>query len=131
MFVDASAIVAVLADEPERRVFAARLGEASNVITSPLALYGATLGLRRVLGCSTSEATDHVRAFLIRAQATVIKIDSGIGFIAIDAFERFGKGRHRASLNMGDCFSYACAKTHGMPLLFKGDDFIHTDVQIA
>jgi len=51
--------------------------------------------------------------------------------IAVDAFRRFGKGRHPAGLNFGDCFSYALAKATGEPLLFKGDDFIHTDVTAA
>jgi ribonuclease VapC len=51
--------------------------------------------------------------------------------IAIEAFRRFGRGRHRAGLNIGDCFSYALAKATDLPLLFKGDDFIHTDIRPA
>ncbi len=51
--------------------------------------------------------------------------------IAIEAFRRFGRGRHRAGLNIGDCFSYALAKATDQPLLFKGDDFVHTDVRPA
>jgi ribonuclease VapC len=51
--------------------------------------------------------------------------------IAIEAFRRYGKGRHRAALNIGDCFSYALAKAMDLPLLFKGDDFSHTDVEPA
>jgi ribonuclease VapC len=51
--------------------------------------------------------------------------------IAIEAFRRFGRGRHRAALNIGDCFSYALAKASDLPLLFKGDDFIHTDIRPA
>ena len=51
--------------------------------------------------------------------------------IAIEAFRRYGWGRHRAALNIGDCFSYALAKATDLPLLFKGDDFIHTDIRSA
>jgi len=51
--------------------------------------------------------------------------------LALQAFSRFGKGRHPARLNMGDCFAYACAKFHGVPLLFKGDDFALTDIDAA
>jgi len=54
-----------------------------------------------------------------------------IGQTAVQAFERFGRGRHPARLNMGDCFAYACAKTLAVPLLFKGDDFSQTDVAVA
>lgn len=50
---------------------------------------------------------------------------------AIDAFARFGKGRHPAALNMGDCFAYACARVHRVPLLYKGDDFSLTDIERA
>jgi ribonuclease VapC len=50
---------------------------------------------------------------------------------ALDAFERFGKGRHPAALNLGDCFAYACARLAGAPLLYKGDDFPQTDIETA
>ncbi len=49
----------------------------------------------------------------------------------MEAFARYGKGRHRADLNLGDCFAYAVARVHGVPLLFKGNDFVHTDVALA
>jgi ribonuclease VapC len=51
--------------------------------------------------------------------------------LAIVALKQFGKGRHRAKLNMGDCFAYACARRHSLPLLFKGDDFSQTDIEAA
>jgi ribonuclease VapC len=63
--------------------------------------------------------------------AQVVSMDRHIADLALDAHRRFGKGRHKAALNMGDCFSYACAKAHRVPLLCKGDDFIHTDIRIA
>jgi ribonuclease VapC len=58
-------------------------------------------------------------------------VDGEIGALAIDAFARYGKGRHPAALNMGDCFSYACAKSRALPILCKGDDFARTDVICA
>lgn len=63
--------------------------------------------------------------FIREASTKFVAIDEEIGQLAIDAFARFGKGRHRAALNMGDCFSYACAKFTGAKLLCMGDDFIH------
>jgi ribonuclease VapC len=58
-------------------------------------------------------------------------VDAEHGKVACSAFSRFGKGRHRAALNYGDCFSYALAISMGEPLLFKGDDFVHTDVTMV
>ena len=57
-----------------------------------------------------------------------VPIDEAIARLAVDCFQQFGKGRHPAKLNFGDCLSYACAKALGVPLLFKGDDFARTDV---
>ena len=61
---------------------------------------------------------------------TEIPIDEGIGRCAVECFERYGKGRHAAQLNFGDCLSYACAKAHGARLMCKGDDFTKTDVNV-
>ena len=66
--------------------------------------------------------------FLSRAGVELIPVDQEQGQLARTALSRFGKGRHRAGLNYGDCFAYAAAISLGEPLLFKGDDFIHTDV---
>lgn len=66
--------------------------------------------------------------FLPRVSIELIPLDLAQGQLARSAFSRFGKGRHRAALNYGDCFSYAAAITLGEPLLCKGDAFIHTDV---
>jgi ribonuclease VapC len=68
--------------------------------------------------------------FISRAGIELIPVDPEQGQLARSAFSRFGKGRHRAGLNYGDCFSYAAAVSLGEPLLCKGDDFIHTDVPI-
>ena len=68
--------------------------------------------------------------FISRATIELIPVDEEQGQLARSAYSRFGKGRHRAGLNYGDCFSYAAAISLGEPLLCKGDDFIHTDVPI-
>jgi ribonuclease VapC len=69
-----------------------------------------------------------VDRFLGAARAEIIPITEEIGRGAISAFERFGRGRHPARLNMGDCFAYACARALDVPLLFKGDGFSQTDI---
>jgi ribonuclease VapC len=61
----------------------------------------------------------------------IVSVTPQQAMIAIEAFRRFGRGRHRAALNIGDCFSYALAVTTDHPLLFKGNDFIHTDLRPA
>jgi len=68
---------------------------------------------------------------LWRAGARVVAVDEAQAVVARDAFRRYGKGRHRAALNLGDCFAYALAKTRDLPLLYKGDGFLHTDVRSA
>ena len=76
-----------------------------------------------LLGLSTTFDALHLEADLAE-----IPIDERIGRLAVECFERYGKGRHPAKLNIGDCLSYACAKAHEAFLLFKGDDFSQTDV---
>jgi len=76
----------------------------------------------------TDALTKALRDFIAQAGIEVVPVDLRQGQWARMAFSRFGKGRHRAALNYADCFSYATAMCLGEPLLFKGDDFIHTDV---
>jgi ribonuclease VapC len=131
VFVDASAIIAILTYEDEKTHFELKLKGAEAVVTSPMAIYEAVVGVARKLSCSISEAQSAVSKFVTETEARIASIDEAIGDAALVAVDKFGKGRHRAGLNMGDCFSYACAKTHRVPLLFKGDDFVHTDIRIA
>jgi ribonuclease VapC len=58
----------------------------------------------------------------------IVAVDPSLAEVSVLAFDLYGKGRHRARLNLGDCFSYALARSRNLPLLFKGDDFIHTDI---
>ena len=131
MFVDASALVAILAGEPDAMSLADKVRDASSPITSAVAVFETVLAVARIGNGDVGAARRDVDDFLRRAGVVVIDIGHSEMARALDAFDRFGKGRHPARLNMGDCFTYACAKTHGVPLLFKGDDFGQTDIAIA
>ena len=131
MFVDASAIIAIIAGEEESDRLSARASLTETCWVSPMVIYEATAGLARKRACPIEESEALVADFVAAIGARVIEITGSIGSDAIKAFRRFGRGRHKADLNMGDCFAYACARSVGAPLLFKGDDFGHTDIEIA
>jgi ribonuclease VapC len=69
--------------------------------------------------------------YIAKAQVALVPVDAEQAHLARDAFRKYGKGRHRAGLNFGDCFSYALARSLAEPLLFKGDDFSQTDAVAA
>jgi ribonuclease VapC len=132
MFVDASAIVAILTCEPEADALADVLESARSAITSPIAIFEATLGVRRKRYASVQEAERDVSEFLELASVQTAPITDQDARTALAAFSRYGKGSgHPAQLNLADCFAYAAAKNAGMPLLFKGDDFDKTDIRAA
>ncbi|MET0369367.1 MAG: type II toxin-antitoxin system VapC family toxin [Methylobacterium sp.] len=131
MFVDASALTAILTDEDDARRLASGLKRAERRITSPLAVWEATIAVARRLGLPLGEAREAITHYLALAGIVVMAVPPEVGDGALDAFERYGKGRHRASLNFGDCFAYACARHYGATLLFKGNDFPHTDIESA
>lgn len=132
MFVDASAIVAILTREAEANAFIDLLDGAAGSITSPIAIFEATLGICRKRRASLAETHKDVRHFLRTAGVRTVAVTAEEAEIALDACSRYGKGRgHPARLNLGDCFAYAMAKNHGVSLLFKGDDFEKTDVRSA
>ena len=91
----------------------------------------AVMGLARVGNLAVVDAEIALDRFIAETSAEIIPISPEIGRRAIRAFERFGRGRHPARLNMGDCFAYACAEDLGLPLLFKGEDFPQTDIGVA
>lgn len=128
MILDASAIVAIMRREPEAGALAIRLTEAPRRGTHGISVYEATLAVARLSGAPVAEAEAVVADFLEDMAVVVHPIGPAEAAAALDAFARYGKGRHPAALNMGDCFSYACAKLRGMPLLYKGDDFALTDI---
>ncbi len=131
MFLDASAVIAMIAGESDAASLAARLGQATKVITSPIAVYEAVLGLARLGNTSIPDAWAVLDRFLAEVETTVVPIDAACGHAAVAAFDRFGKGRHAAALNLGDCFAYACTQLHGEALLCTGGDFPQTDIMIA
>lgn len=132
MFVDASAIVAILTQEPDADELTDVLEKAGAPITSPIAIFEAALGICRKRQASVPEAQEDVLEFLIAAGIQIVLIDPEAADTALDAFARYGKGRgHPAQLNLGDCFAYAAAKNNGTSLLFKGEDFSKTDIHQA
>lgn len=128
MFVDTSAIVAIICGESDATELAQRLAAAERRFTSPVVRLEACMVLASRLDIAPSQANDLFDDFLEEANLSIIPINDKIGALAVACFETFGKGRHAARLNLGDCLSYACAKAYRSPLLFKGDDFSQTDM---
>lgn len=131
IYVDASAIVAMILGEPDAAGIAAALDEGDPAITSPLAIYEAALAIARVNAIPARVANREVRLSLSRMAIRIVPIDEEHGDVALSAFDRFGKGRHPAALSMGDCFAYACTVAHNARILFKGRDFSQTDLRAA
>lgn len=131
LFVDASAIVAMIAREPEAWHFSRRMDRETDRLTSAVALWEAVRAVVRVRGVDLSEARTLVADFVRDAQLRVVPIATEEADLALDAHQRFGKGIHPAALNMGDCFSYACTRRHDAIILFKGQDFAQTDLKDA
>lgn len=132
IFVDASALVAIICGEPDAPELVARLDGSGRVITSPIAIYEAVLAVRRLLRGSLEDARQDVSDLVARAGIAVVPISPVEVELALSAFARFGKGQgHPAQLNMGDCFAYAAARHHGAAVLCKGGDFAQTDIRLA
>ena len=100
-------------------------------VTSPLAVWEAAVALNRILGLSIRAAGQALDECLKLTGIVVEPVPPEAALLALQAFHRFGKGRHPAKLNFGDCFAYACAQYYGVPLLCKGADFPQTDIQLA
>ncbi len=130
MFLETSAVVEYLNNGPRAGdIFAKIEGAGTPLSISPLAIYEATSVLASKQQISVSDARGIVSRFAQFVGATNMSITPEIGEIAISAMARYGKGRgHPAQLNFGDCFSYACAKAAGVPLLYVGADFTQTDL---
>ena len=131
MMIDASALTAILLREPDAPALAARIAGALAPFTTPIAIYETMCALMRVNTWSASDAEATVRQLLAIAGIQVVAIPAEVAWGAAAAFEKFGKGRHPAALNLGDCFAYAAARACSAPLLFKGDDFTRTDIESA
>lgn len=125
MVLDTSAILAILLEEPEAAQFVHLIGEDRVRLCSAVTFVEASIVLRNRKGERGQQKLD---LFLRRAKVQIVAVDAKQAEVARDAYEKFGKGKHPAGLNLGDCFSYALAKAANEPLLFKGDDFSKTDV---
>ncbi len=128
LFVDASVIIAIIAQEEDWLDHVQRLEQAGEIHTSPLAIWEAAVGLVRIRQCSVADATALVQDLLQELDAVSVPITDEIGRLALDAYDRYGRGRHAADLNFGDCFAYACAAAHSLELAYKGKDFSRTDL---
>jgi ribonuclease VapC len=128
MFVDASAIVAMMTNESDAGALSARLATAGSRTTSAMALWEASVAYSRISGLEPKAALQEVETYIRPLKIDVIAIAPATTTAAIDAYQRFGKGRHPAALNFGDCFAYACARQLNVPLLYKGSDFPQTDI---
>jgi len=123
---DSSAVVAMMT----REASAMSLTEQLDVMRPRLISAGTVLEVSLVLQQRFGESADLlVDDFLHAFSVEVVAFDAAQLRMARDAARRFGRGRHRAALNYGDCFSYALAMTRGLPLLFVGEDFAQTDVR--
>lgn len=131
MFADASALTGILLKEPDQADLAARMNRHEIRITSPMAVWETVLAVSRGLDVSLEDARAIVEGFLSMTRFEVRAIPPEAGALALAAHVRFGKGRHPAALNFGDCFAYACARHARMPLLYKGEDFAQTDIEPA
>ncbi len=129
MFIDTSVIVAILADEADAADYAQRIEQTPGCLTSGLVILEASMRLATMLDIPPVIVEKRVRLLLTEAGISVMPIDSAVATISVEAFADYGKGRgHPAQLNLADCMSYACAKSAGVRLLFKGNDFSHTDI---
>lgn len=129
IFVDASAMVALIGREPEAQALLAGLETHETRITSGLAVWEAVRAVAKRGGDLGETARLEVDRLRTTLRVALVAIGVAEADEAIRAHARYGKGTgHPAKLNMGDCFAYACAKTNGARLLYKGDDFIHTDL---
>lgn len=128
MVVDSSAIVAILLDEPEKLQFLRALSSADDPVVSTVAVVECSLVMFRRL---RRDGLRRLDATLAANGVRSVPVDLRQAHAARSAWTRFGKGNSPARLNFGDCFSYALAHTLERPLLFKGGDFLRTDVAVA
>lgn len=128
MIVDASALLAILLAEPEAAAFAAALARTADPKMSAVNYLEVAIRIDRE---NSIVAAQKLEDFMAITGITVLPVSLNQTRLARLAYAEFGKGRHPAGLNFGDCFAYALAKETGLPLLFKSDDFPRTDIEAA
>jgi ribonuclease VapC len=128
MVMDSSALISILLEERDHGSLLEKVGRAEAIFL------GAPTALETAMVLSTRFRQDSrpmLAGFLRRINAEIIEFNEDHYEAALSAFLRFGKGRHPAALNFGDCISYALASVSGLPLLYAGIDFSRTDIQSA
>lgn len=129
MIIDSSAIIAILRNEPDAPELANRIEQADHCFISA-AIFVEVSAI--VMRSADAEGIEYLDRFIKEVAIIIQPVTAKQAFIAREAYQKFGKGsKHPAQLNFGDCFSYALAKELNEPLLYKGNDFIHTDVLSA
>ena len=128
MVIDSSAVLAILLGEPEAELFARLIGAAERRLLSAFSALESAIVVHARKGDAGARELD---VLLHQAQIETVPLTQEQGEIAREAWVRYGKGRHAAGLNIGGCCAYALARIAGEPLLFKGDDFGHTDIPSA
>jgi ribonuclease VapC len=128
MVIDTSAFAAIFFGEPERQKFLTALTRAGSRMVSAATMLEAGIVIEVRQGESAGREFD---LFVVRANLQIVTVDAEQVDLARSAWRKYGKGRHPAALNFGDCFSYALAKSTGEPLLTKGTDFSQTDIEIV
>jgi ribonuclease VapC len=126
--IDTSALIAILHDEPDRDRFIETLALAEDPLISAATLLEASIV---VLAKTGDDGLNDLDDLLAAAAVRSVAVEAAQAILARDAYRRYGKGRSRAGLNYGDCFSYALAAAMNRSLLFKGAGFIHTDIVAA
>lgn len=128
-FIDASALIAILAQEPDWGVHADRVDGESERLWSPVSRWETIVGFAVRQDIKVAEAHRIVVDFGDRYQLRMVDIGTDEAELAAEAHRRFGRSSgSKAKLNMGDCFAYACAKANRAKLIYKGNDFTHTDL---
>ncbi len=127
MVIDTSALAAIFFAEPERQQFLVAIIAAESQLVSAATVLETGIVLEARQGEAAGREFD---LFVVRANLQIVPVDAEQADLARSAWRKYGKGRHPAGLNFGDCFSYALAKSTGEPLLTKGTDFSLTDIEV-
>jgi ribonuclease VapC len=128
VIVDSSALIAILFKEPDGRRYLEALAAEERPAASAVTFVETAMVTEGRGGAAAGAELD---VLLAELSIETVAVDARQAHMARDAWRRYGKGRHPAGLNLGDCFAYALAKARGEPLLFKGEDFARTDVKAA
>lgn len=129
LFIDASALTAVIVGESDAGTLLDRLALTEARLVSGIALWETAIAVARIKKTNVIAAWAEVERFRTSLDLRVMSIDLPVTAKAVHAHDTYGRGTgHAARLNMGDCFAYACARANGARLLYKGDDFVHTDL---